>query len=106
MTDAGGQVDRSGAEFGAAPRWEPTQPRLRVLSLLFAWLVSAASVYVAAAIVPDVDLRDFWGAFLVAAVIAAVNALLPPLVAALRLPFMLVLGFVSVLLIDAAALVI
>ena len=104
MTDAGGKA--AGAAFGTRPRWEPTKPRLRPLSLLAAWLISAASVYVAAAIVPDVDLKDFWGAFLVAAAIAVVNALLPPLVASLRLPFMLVLGFVSVLLIDAVALLI
>ena len=55
---------------------------------------------------PGVDLKELGGALLVAAVIAVVNALLPPLVASLRLPFMLVLGFVSVLLIDAAALLI
>jgi uncharacterized membrane protein YvlD (DUF360 family) len=74
--------------------------------LLFAWLITAASVYVAAALVPGVHVNDVAGAFLVAAVIAVVNAVLPPLVAALRLPFMLVLGFVAVLLIDAWALVI
>jgi uncharacterized membrane protein YvlD (DUF360 family) len=74
--------------------------------LLFAWLVSAASVYVAAAVVPDVEITDVGGAFVVAAVIAVVNSVLPPLVGALRLPFTLLLGFVSVLLIDAAALVI
>ena len=43
-------------------------------------------------------------AFLVAAVIAMLNAVLPPLVAALRLPFTLALGFVLVLLVDALAL--
>ncbi|MCD6014402.1 MAG: rane protein of unknown function [Solirubrobacterales bacterium] len=105
MTDPGGKAG-SDAAFGAEPRWEPTKPRLRLLPLLFAWLVSAASVYVAAAVVPDVEITDVGGAFVVAAVIAVVNSVLPPLVGALRLPFTLLLGFVSVLLIDAAALVI
>ena len=104
MTDAGGKA--AAAAFGTRPRWEPTKPRLRPLSLLVGWLISAASVYVAAAIVPDVHLDDFWGAFLIAAAIAVINVLVPPLIAALRLPFMLVLGFVIVLLVDAAALLI
>jgi uncharacterized membrane protein YvlD (DUF360 family) len=105
MTEAGGKVV-SHATFGTPPRWEPSKPRLRLLPLVFAWLIAGASVYVAAAIVPDVEIKDVGGAFVVAAVIAIVNSLLPPLVAALRLPFTLLLGFVSVLLVDAAALVI
>lgn len=106
MTDAGGTADTTQPAFGAAPRWEPTKPRLRLLPLLFAWLITAASVYVAAGIVPGVHIKELGGAFIIAAAIAIVNVLLPPLVAALRLPFMLVLGFVAVLLLDAAALLI
>jgi uncharacterized membrane protein YvlD (DUF360 family) len=45
--------------------------------------------------------RNFLSALLAAAVIAVLNAILPPLVAALRLPFMLVLGFLLVLVLDA-----
>jgi uncharacterized membrane protein YvlD (DUF360 family) len=106
MTDGGTRASGADAGFGATPRWEPTKPRLRPLHLLLAWVVASASVYVAAALVPDVELKDIGGAFVVAAVIAVVNSVLPPLVAAMRLPFTLVLGFVSVLLLDAAALVI
>jgi uncharacterized membrane protein YvlD (DUF360 family) len=106
MTNGGAKAGASDAGFGARPRWEPTKPRLRPLQLLLAWVVAAASVHVAAALIPDVELKDIGGAFLVAAVIAVVNSVLPPLVAGLRLPFTLVLGFVSVLLIDAAALII
>ena len=40
----------------------------------------------------------------VAAVVAIVNAVLPPILAALRLPFTLVIGFLGVLVIDAFAL--
>ena len=72
--------------------------------LLIAWIVGAASVYVAAAIVPGFTLDEVGSAFLVAAVVAVLNAILPPLVAALRLPAMLVLGFLLVLAVDALAL--
>lgn len=72
--------------------------------MLLTWAIAAASVYVAAALVPGVDLAEFGGAAVVAALIAALNAVLPPLVAALRLPLMLALGFVLVLIVDAVAL--
>ena len=85
--------------------WQPAKPRLSLVRLLVAWMVAAASVYVAAAIVPGFDLEEPGAAFVVAAVIAVLNAVLPPLVAALRLPFTLVLGFLLVLLVDALALV-
>lgn len=84
--------------------WEPTKPRLRPLRLLVSWAVAAVSVYIAAGIVGGVSIDDPGGAFLVAAVIAAVNAVLPPLIAALRLPFTLVAGFLLVLFADAGAL--
>ena len=48
------------------------------------------SVWVAAGLVPGVELDEFGAAFVVAAAIAVFNAVLPPLVAALRLPFTLV----------------
>jgi uncharacterized membrane protein YvlD (DUF360 family) len=85
-------------------RWQPAAPRIRPLRLLIGLVVSAASVYVAAGIVPGVSVDNPGGAFLVAIVIAAVNALLPPLIAAMRLPFTLVVGFLLVLFADAGAL--
>jgi uncharacterized membrane protein YvlD (DUF360 family) len=90
---------------GAMTTWQPTKPRLRPLRLLVAWVLSAASVYAAAGLVPGVSIDSTGGAFLAAAAIAAINAVLPPLIAALRLPFTLVFGFVLVLLADAGALV-
>jgi uncharacterized membrane protein YvlD (DUF360 family) len=89
---------------GAMTTWQPTKPRLRPLRLLVAWVLSAASVYAAAGLVPGVSIGSPGGAFLAAAAIAAINAVLPPLIAALRLPFTLVFGFVLVLLADAGAL--
>ena len=91
--------------YGEDTGWLPARPRLRVGRLLVAWVVAAASVYVAAGILPGFSLERPGSAFLVAAVVAAFNAVLPPLVAALRLPFTLALGFILVLLVDALALV-
>ncbi len=90
--------------YGAGAGWQPAKPRLRPLRLVVSWAVAAASVYIAAALVPGVSLDEAGGAFLVAALIAVLNAVLPPLVAALRLPLTLVFGFVLLLLVDAAAL--
>jgi uncharacterized membrane protein YvlD (DUF360 family) len=91
--------------YGQDVGWQPERPRLRVMRLLVAWVVGAASVYVAAGVVPGFRLERPGSAFVVAAAVAALNAVLPPLVAALRLPFTLALGFVLVLLVDALALV-
>ncbi len=91
-------------QFDEPVRWTPERPRYRPLRLVIAWIVGAAAVYLAAAIVPGVDLEK-GGAFLVAALIAVLNAILPPIVAALRLPFMVALGFLLALVVDALVLV-
>jgi uncharacterized membrane protein YvlD (DUF360 family) len=98
-------VAREVPAYERSAGWQPARPRLRPGRLLVAWLVAAASVYGAAAIVPGFDLERPGSAFVVAAAIAAINAVLPPLVAALRLPFTLALGFVLTLVVDALALV-
>jgi uncharacterized membrane protein YvlD (DUF360 family) len=92
--------------FGEPLVWRPERPRFRPLRLLVSWLVAALALLAAAAIVPGSSVEGFWGALLVAAVVAVLNAILPPLIAALRLPLTLVLGFVLVLLANAAMLVI
>jgi uncharacterized membrane protein YvlD (DUF360 family) len=84
--------------------WRPARPKLRLGRLLVSWIVSALALLAAAAILPGAWIDDFWGALLVAAVVAALNAILPPLIAALRLPFTLVLGFLLVLVVNAAIL--
>jgi uncharacterized membrane protein YvlD (DUF360 family) len=91
--------------YGEQVRWEPATPRLRPLRTLVSWVVAAAAVWVAAAIVPGVALDSTGAAFVVAAFLALLNAVLPPVLAALRLPFMLLAGFLAVLLADALVLV-
>ena len=90
--------------YGAPVRWEPATPRLGLVRTLVSWVVAAASVAIAALLVPGVALEATGAAFAVAALIAILNAVLPPIVAALRLPFMLALGFLLVLVADAGLL--
>ncbi len=83
---------------------DPERLRIRPFRLLLSWLVAAAALLFAASVVPGVAIGERGGAIVAAALIAILNAILPPLVAALRLPFMLLLGFVLVLLLDAGML--
>src|SRR3954451_7422139 len=86
-------------------RWSPDKPRLRPVRLVLLWAVAAASVAVAAWMLPGFALERTGSALLVAAARPVANAVLPPLIAALRLPFALVAGFLLVLAADAFALV-
>jgi uncharacterized membrane protein YvlD (DUF360 family) len=90
--------------FGEAMSWIPQVPRFRVLHVLVSWLVAAVAVFVVSLLLPGITVGDFADALWAAALIAALNALLPPVVAALRLPYTLALGFVIVLGVDAGIL--
>src|SRR5829696_3354496 len=94
------------SHYAEAPRWEPESPRFRVHRLLLQWLLMAPALLIAAAVVPGVSIPSFAGAVLAAALIAALNALLPPLIASLRLPVTLVADFLLVLAADAAILLV
>jgi uncharacterized membrane protein YvlD (DUF360 family) len=86
------------------PVWSPERPRLHPVRLVLAWLCSALGLLLAAGLVPGAELRGFGGAVAVAALVGVLNAVLPPLIAALRLPFTVALGFLLVLAVDAAIL--
>ena len=90
--------------YGHELTWSPQAPRYNVFHVLISWLVAGVSVFVAAAIVPHVSVGSFSDALAAAVLIAALNAVLPPVIAALRLPFTLALGFVLVLVLDAVML--
>jgi uncharacterized membrane protein YvlD (DUF360 family) len=92
------------APHGESPVWKPERPRFRPFRLLLSWLVAAASLLVAAYLVPGVAVHGFGGAVVASLLIAVLNAIVPPIVAALRIPFMALLGFFVVLLVDAAML--
>jgi len=94
-------VHPTAATYGERPAWKPERPRLHPLRLIVSWLVSAIALLVAAYLVPHVSVEGFGGALIAAALIAILNALLPPIIAALRLPFALVTGFILILAVDA-----
>jgi uncharacterized membrane protein YvlD (DUF360 family) len=90
--------------FAEPVKWSPAPPRFRPLRLALSLLVGAAAVWVAALLLPGVHVQSFGAALIAAALVGVLNAILPPIVAALRLPFTLVLGFLAVLAVDAAIL--
>ena len=94
------------SQYGEAVQWSPQPPRFRLVRVLVSWLVATVALLVAAEIVPGVSVQGFGGALLAAALIAILNAVAPPAVAALRLPFTLALGFVLVLVVDALMLLV
>ncbi len=74
---------------------------MKVFPLVISWIATGVALMVAAWVLPGVDIKSFWGALVVAAIVAALNAIIPPVLAALRLPLTLVLGFLLVLIADA-----
>jgi uncharacterized membrane protein YvlD (DUF360 family) len=78
-----------------------TKVRLHPLRLIVAWVLSAIALVLAAYIVPHVEVDNFFGALLVMAVIAVLNAIVPPVLAAIRLPFTIATTFLLVLIADA-----
>ena len=97
-------MDKAAVEtvaYGEAVKWDPDRPRFHVTRLVLAWLVSAASIQLASMILPGFELEQTGAAFVVAAAIAVLNAVVPPVLAALRLPFMIAVGFFLILAADA-----
>jgi uncharacterized membrane protein YvlD (DUF360 family) len=90
--------------YGEAPGWTPERPRFRAGQLLLGWFLGAVSLLVATTLVPGASDSTFRAALAVAAALAVLNAILPPLVAALKLPFTALVGFFGVLFVDAGML--
>jgi len=91
---------------GGPPAWQPVRPRRRLFPLIVSWLATGVALMVAAGLLPGMHIDDFGGALLIAVIVAALNAVIPPVLAALRLPATLVLGFLLVLIADAAILLV
>jgi len=91
-------------EYGDSTAWRPERPRWRLFPLVVSWLATGVALMVAAGVLPGVRIDGFWGALLVGVVAAALNAIIPPVLAALRLPGTLLVGFLLVLAADAGIL--
>src|SRR4051794_29348373 len=91
-------------DYGERVSWQPAAPRIGLLRLVISWAILTVSVYVAAGLTPGVGLERPGAGALVAFSLAFLNAIIPPVLAALRLPFMVAIGFVGILLVDAGLL--
>jgi uncharacterized membrane protein YvlD (DUF360 family) len=87
------------AMYGEQPAWEVVRPGSTRFRLLVSWVLGRALL--AAAWIVPARTSGTSSALVAAAVIAALNAILPPVVAAVRLPFVAALGFLVLLVVDA-----
>jgi uncharacterized membrane protein YvlD (DUF360 family) len=94
----------STASYGQAATRRDVRPPLRPARLLLSLLVNALAVFFAAGILPRFAVGDFWKALLAALIIAALNAVLAPVVSAVRLPYTVATSFLLVLLLDTVLL--
>ena len=90
--------------YGARPSWSPQRPRYRLGQVTLSWLLAALSLVVATKLVPGASDSMLGAALILAALLGVLNAILPPIVAAVRLPFTALLGFFAVLALDAGML--
>ena len=67
-------------------------------------LVSTASFFFAAWILPGFDVGDFWSTLVAAIVVGALNAVVAPVVSALRLPYTVATSFLLLLVLNAVLL--
>ena len=86
------------------PGWQPEPLRYRPVPVILGWLTAAAGLLFAGWVVPGVSLDGLGGALITALVIGILNAILNPIAAALKIPFMAVLGFLIALILDAVML--
>jgi len=89
--------------YAATARRRDVRPPVRPARLLFSWLVSAVAVLLAATLLPGLDLGSPAEALVVAVGLATINAVLPPLVASLRLPYTVATTLLLVLLANAVS---
>ncbi|MEX0721358.1 MAG: phage holin family protein [Balneolaceae bacterium] len=77
--------------------------------MIWAWLLNSVSVYVTAKLLDGVEIKNFWSAIFVAALLALINVLVKPILLFLTLPltiltfglFVLVVNAALILLVDA-----
>ena len=86
---------------GQEPRRGDVRPQIHPARLVLSLLVSAASFFVAAAILPGFDVGDFWSALVAAVVVGALNAVVAPVVSAVRLPYTVATSFLLLLVLNA-----
>ena len=77
--------------------------------MIWAWLLNSVAVFATAKILPGVEIKNFWSAIVVAAILAIVNTFLTPIIQFIALPvtiitlglFALVINTLMIMLVDA-----
>lgn len=77
--------------------------------MIWAWLLNSVAVFATAKVLPGVEIKNFWSAIVVAALLAIVNTFLNPILQLISLPvtiitlglFALVINTLMVMLVDA-----
>lgn len=77
--------------------------------MIWAWLLNSVAVFATAKVLPGVEIKNFWSAIIVAALLAIVNTFLNPILQLISLPvtiitlglFALVINTLMVMLVDA-----
>ena len=77
--------------------------RHAVLRVLVVWVITAVTLYVLAAFIPEIDLPGWGSAFAIAAVIGLLNAVVWPLFVRFALPITVLTLGVAALLLRACA---
>lgn len=70
--------------------------------MIWAWLLNSISVYATASLLKGVEVKNFWSAIFVAALLAIVNVLIKPILVILSLPITILTLGLFVLVINAA----
>lgn len=77
--------------------------------MIWDWLLNSVAVFATAKILPGVEIKNFWSAIVVAALLAIVNTFLTPILQFIALPvsiltlglFALVINTLMIMLVDA-----
>lgn len=74
--------------------------------MIWAWLLNSVSVYATASLLKGVEIKNFWSAVFVAALLAIINVLIKPILLFLSLPITILTFGLFVLVINAALIMI
>ncbi|MEO9887254.1 MAG: phage holin family protein [Balneola sp.] len=77
--------------------------------MIWAWLLNSVAVFATSKVLPGVEIKNFWSAIVVAALLAVVNTFLNPILQIISLPvtiltlglFALVINTLMIMLVDA-----
>ena len=69
--------------------------------MIWAWLINSVAVFATAKLLKGVEIKNFWSAVFVAAILAIVNVFIKPILVFFGLPFIIITFGLFVLVINA-----